>query len=470
MALISLGRNKNNQPSETDNQGVRTFNPDPTVQAGAQAQAVSQPPVQKTDISENLQSNLNQINASTTPSNPTAQPVVVQNPVVEQTQTAIQPQLQQQAPAQSQTEPVANENGTIQTNERDFTLQELLNEAITKQASDIHLSVGNRGILRIDGELTRMNTKVLTNEYMTSIAQELLKQRKDTKVEDIAQFDMGYDLDGHRFRVNIFRQQGNLTIVARLVPSEIKTVEELGLPPVLKELGTVSGGLVLVTGPTGSGKSTSLAAVLNHINQTQSKHIMTVEDPIEFIFPKANCLVNQREFGLDFDSWPKALKAILRQDPDIVLVGEMRDLETIASAITLSETGHLVFATLHTNSASQTMDRIIDVFPEGQQSQIRAQLSNVITAVIAQRLVPLAKGGRKAVMEIMLANPAVRNTIREGKTHQIDNMIQTGQDMGMVSMSRSLAELVSKGEISVEIAQSYSPHPEELESLLKNML
>lgn len=491
MPLLNLPQNQNsqtdqnaqadpNQMSQENKQvaeenGVKVYEPDPTVTSAPAQQSTPAPggdSVQvNTDISDSLQNNLAKTG---TPSNHPLQQTPAAN-VQDATQVQAQQPVQSNNVAVQNNQPIQQSaqqpqaEGAIQTNERDFTLIELLKEAIAREASDIHLSVGNRGILRIDGELIRMNTKVLTNEYLKTIVEELLQQRKGVDITKISQYDMGYDLEGNRFRVNIFKQQGNYTVVARLVPNEIKTVEELGLPPVLKELGEVSGGLVLVTGPTGSGKSTTLAAILNNINMTQSKHIMTVEDPIEFIFPKGNCLINQREFGLDFDSWPAALKSILRQDPDIVLVGEMRDLETISSAITLSETGHLVFATLHTNSASQTMDRIIDVFPEGQQAQIRAQLANVITAVIAQRLVPLTQGGRRAVMEIMLANPAVRNTIREGKTHQIDNMIQTGQDMGMVSMSRALAEMVGQGSITVETAQMFSPHPEELNSLLKTM-
>ncbi len=269
-----------------------------------------------------------------------------------------------------------------------------------------------------------------------------------------------------RLRVNIFRQKGNFSIVARIIPETIRSIDELELPQILKEFTKINSGLILITGPAGSGKSTTIASILNNINLNQPKHIITLEDPIEFVFPRGQCLIDQREFGVDFESWNTSLRYILRQDPDIVFVGEMRDYETIASTMTISETGHLVFATLHTNSAAQTVDRIIDVFPNTQQAQIRAQLANVITAVVSQRLVPLARGGRRAVLEIMIATPAIRTAIREGKTHMIDNMIRTGQDYGMNSMENSLIDLIEKGLVSIDTAKAYSVHPDEIDSLL----
>lgn len=350
---------------------------------------------------------------------------------------------------------------------RDYSLADLLNQAIKFEASDIHLSEGYRAIVRVDGDLKTINSSVLTPPMLNKYAEELMTSRKDISLEEVTEVDLGYDFDGRRFRVNIYKTMGSFSIVCRLIPNKIKTVEELELPPVLKQLGTVSNGLVLVTGPTGSGKSTSLASILNYINTTMPKHIVTIEDPIEFVYPKAMALVDQRQLGQDFNSWPVALKSLLRQDPDVVLVGEMRDLDTIESTITVAETGHLVFATLHTNSAAQSIDRIIDVFPEGQQAQIRAQLGNVLVAVVSQRLIPLSQGGRKAVLEFMLANSAVKNAIREGKTYQIDNMIQTGQESGMISMEKTLADLVKQGSISLEVAKATTNKHTELELYLK---
>jgi twitching motility protein PilT len=351
-------------------------------------------------------------------------------------------------------------------NLKKYDLVEILKEGISLNSSDVHLSVGYRAMVRVDGVLQSLNTNILTPQDLIEFSREFLKIRSDVRLETIKEFDMSYPFMGRRFRVNIFKQMGHFAIVARIIPEQIKSVEELDLPVIIKEFANINSGLVLVTGPTGSGKSTTLASILNYINLTKKEHIITLEDPVEFVFPKGTSLIDQREFGIDFDTWETALRAILRQDPDIVLVGEMRDYETIASAITVSETGHLVFATLHTNSAAQTIDRIIDVFPETQQLQIRAQLASVITAVVSQRLVPLSNGGRKAVMEIMIATPAIKNAIREGKTHQIDNMIQTGQDFGMISMEKSLITMVRKGLISADTAKAFSTKPDEIEMLL----
>lgn len=260
----------------------------------------------------------------------------------------------------------------------------------------------------------------------------------------------------------------NLAGAFRLIPSRIKTIEELLIPQIYHRFGQLKQGLILITGPTGHGKSTTLAAILEDINRTRSVHIVTIEDPIEYVFEGKKALIDQREMNDDTHSWNIALRSALRQDPDVILVGEMRDYETIAAAITLAETGHLVFATLHTNNSAQTIDRIIDVFPENQQAQIRSQLSNILEAVVSQRLVPLDKGGRRAVSEILIANPAVRNLIREGKTHQIDNVIRTSSDIGMVSLERSLVNLIREGVISIERAQEYSVYPEEILRLLKS--
>ncbi|MCA9381616.1 PilT/PilU family type 4a pilus ATPase [Candidatus Dojkabacteria bacterium] len=351
----------------------------------------------------------------------------------------------------------------------DISFPDILKRAIIEEASDIHLTVGHRPIIRIDGALKTLNFKVISPQDSENIAKEILEGRKSIQIDDLKQLDLSYTTQDRRFRVNIFRTMGDISIVMRLIPKRILSIDELELPQILKELSKVPAGLVLLTGPTGSGKSTTLAAVLNYINSTRAEHIITLEDPIEFVFPKGQSLIDQRELGQDFEEWPNALRSILRQDPNVVLVGEMRDHETIASTITVSETGHLVFATLHTNSASQTIDRIIDVFPENQQAQIRAQLSQVLTAVIGQRLVPLPGGGRKAIHEIMIATPAVKNAIREGQTHQIDNMIQTGQDYGMSTLESALVELIRQGLISVQTAKEISIRPEELDILLSQV-
>lgn len=347
-----------------------------------------------------------------------------------------------------------------------LTLESILAQGIAQGASDIHLSGGYRAYIRVNGLLIELSTPILTPEILLEFAKQLTAHRKDINMSEIYDADSSYGYGGARFRVNIFKKSGTLSIVLRLIPTEIKTVEELGLPSIFYDFTKVAGGLILFTGPTGSGKSTTIASLLNYVNHHMKKHIVTVEDPIEFIYPKAQSIINQREFGVDFDSWPDALKSILRQDPNIVLVGEMRDYETIASAITISETGHLVFATLHTNSAAQSIDRIIDVFPEGQQPQIRTQLANVITAVVSQRLVPLSKGGRGVALEIMVANSAIKNAIREGNVYQIDNMIQTGHDYGMISMEQSLVNLVRTGKITIDVARAVSLKPRELEILL----
>jgi twitching motility protein PilT len=299
----------------------------------------------------------------------------------------------------------------------------------------------------------------------------VLSEQKKELLEVNREVDLAYSSQQNnkaRFRINAYYAKGNLTASFRLIPSKIRTIEELALPPVFAQLTRLSQGLVLVTGPTGHGKSTTLAAMLQEINSSRSVHIITIEDPIEYIFPLAKSVVDQREMHDDTHSWSVALKSALRQAPDVILVGEMRDYETIAATITLAETGHLVFATLHTNSASQTVDRIIDVFPENQQAQIRSQLSNILEAVIAQRLIPIEGGGRKAVCELMIGTPAVKSMIRDSKTHQLDNVIRTSADVGMITLEQSLVKLVRDGLITMDTAQSYAVNPEEVVRLLKS--
>jgi twitching motility protein PilT len=351
------------------------------------------------------------------------------------------------------------------------TIDQLLKYTIDHNASDLHISVGYPAVVRIDGELVEVNDQIISPQDAEEIVFPILTDEKKENLEVNREIDLAYFYQGDinaRFRVNAFYSMKNLSAAFRLIPSRVRTLEELLLPQLYNQFAQLKQGLILVTGPTGHGKSTTLAAIIEQVNRTRFAHIITIEDPIEYVFEGKKSLIDQREMDDDTHSWPIALRSALRQDPDVILVGEMRDYETIASAITLAETGHLVLATLHTNNTSQTIDRIIDVFPENQQPQIRSQLANILEAVIAQRLVPLDKGGRRAVSEIMINNPAVQNLIREGKAHQIDNVIRTSADIGMVSLERSLVSLIREGAISIQRAQEYAVYPEEILRLLKS--
>ncbi len=351
-----------------------------------------------------------------------------------------------------------------------LSINKIMDIAIERNASDIQVSVGYPVMIRIDGSLIAVNDNVVSPVNAEELIMPVLSEQKKELLEVNREVDLAYSPLQNaeaRFRINAYYSKGNLTAAFRLIPSKIRTIEELQLPALYNQIIKLGQGLVLVTGPTGHGKSTTLAAMLQAINLTRSTHMITIEDPIEYVFKPAKAVIDQREMHDDTHSWTVALKSALRQDPDVILVGEMRDYETIASTITLAETGHLVFATLHTNSAAQTVDRIIDVFPENQQAQIRTQLANILEAVIAQRLIPIDGGGRRAVSEIMLGVPAVRNLIREGKTHQIDNVIRTSLDIGMVSLEQSLVKLVREGLITMERAQEFAVHPEEIVRLLK---
>jgi len=353
----------------------------------------------------------------------------------------------------------------------ELTMHQLLSEAVNRNASDLHLAVGYPPILRIDGELINLDENLLNQEDTERLIYSILNDEKKELLEVNREIDFAYTYEGAmnaRFRINAYYSMKNLSAALRLIPSRIKTIEELMLPQIYNQFAKLKQGLILVTGPTGHGKSTTIAAILEAINRTRFCHIVTIEDPIEYVFEGKKALIDQREMNDDTHSWNIALRSALRQDPDVILVGEMRDFETIASAITLAETGHLVFATLHTNSASQTLDRIIDVFPENQQQQVRTQVANTLEAVIAQRLVPMDSGGRRAVSEVMLNNSAVSNMIREGKMHQVDNVIRTSSDIGMIYLEKSLVNLVREGVISVQRAQEYAVHPEEVLRLLKN--
>lgn len=347
-------------------------------------------------------------------------------------------------------------------------IQELLELTIKRQASDLHLTVGYPPILRINGRLTRIGDEEFTKDTCSTVILSLLSDVQKSVLEKQKELDLSYSLPtGNRFRINVFHERGHLAAAFRLISSHIRSIDELGLPKVCHEFVNLTQGLVLLTGPTGQGKTTSIAAIIQEINSNHARHIITIEDPIEYIFPKGKSIVEQRELEQDTLSWSNALRSALREDPNIVFIGEMRDYETISSAVTIAETGHLVFATLHTNSAAQTVDRIIDVFPENQQNQIRSQLANILEAIISQRLIESLDGSRAVASEVLLALPSVRNVIREGKTYQLDNIIQTSGDLGMITLEKSLVKLVREGRISLEIAKTISNRPEEIIRLFK---
>lgn len=344
----------------------------------------------------------------------------------------------------------------------------LLVAALDRRASDLHLTVGAPPTIRVDGHLVPLDEPVLEDGSLTSALHALIGDQRRQRFDREKELDLAYEIPGRsRFRVNVFVQRGHIGAVMRAIPTTIPDFDSLGLPSSVRDFASVPRGLVLVVGVTGSGKSTSLASLLDIVNRERHDHIVTVEDPIEFVHEHKGCIVNQREVGEDTHSFADALKHVLRQDPDVILVGEMRDLETISTAITAAETGHLVFATLHTQDAPQTVDRIIDAFPAHQQGQIRAQLATTLRGVVAQQLLPHASGqGRAVAAEVLVVTPAVRNLIREGKTFQIPSVIQSGARFGMQTMDQSLARLVNEGTISQEIAFERSHQQEDLAQLL----
>lgn len=346
-------------------------------------------------------------------------------------------------------------------------LHELLQETVKRNASDLHLTVGTPPQIRIDGKLIRTEHDVLTAEMTMKLAYSIMNDKQRKKFEEQGELDLSFGIERlSRFRANIFLQRGNIAVAIRQIPFKILSFEELGLPKVIADMANLPRGLVLVTGPTGSGKSTTLASVLDKINRERCGHIITVEDPIEYLHRHNNCIVNQREVHADTESFAAALKYALREDPDVVLIGEMRDLETIEAALRISETGHLAFATLHTNSAPETVNRIIDVFPTNQQEQIRVTLSFCLQAVVAQQLIPKIGGGRTIALEIMVCTPAIRAIIREDKIHQIYSMIQSGQKYGMKTMNMSLAELYRSGKITLNDCLGYSTNVQELNDMI----
>lgn len=351
----------------------------------------------------------------------------------------------------------STEGANLDVTQASSRMKKMLDEAVNRKASDLHLAVGVPPILRIDGKLapvageaslTDSDTQQLTRSIMTQPQVERFLARRE--------LDFSFGYRSMRFRVNTFFERGNMAGALRLIPKDIRTIADLSLPSILERFTLATQGLVLITGPTGHGKTTTVAALIRHINDNHRAHIVTVEDPIEYLFEHNKSVIQQREVGSDTLSFARALRSALREDPNIVVLGEMRDLETIEAALTVAETGHLVFATLHTNNAAQTADRIIDVFPPHQQAQVRTQLANVLISIVSQRLLPRISGGRIVAAEIMIANSAVRNIIRESKTHQLNNIIQISAADGMISLDKVLAELVSKGEITIDDALTWA--------------
>jgi twitching motility protein PilT len=353
--------------------------------------------------------------------------------------------------------------------ENSFSIDTLLEQMVAHNASDLHITVGSHPALRVRGHLERLEAfPVVSADLSRQLLYRIISSEQQKRLEIERQLDLSYSIPGvARFRVNIYSQRESLAGAFRLIPAELKSLEELGLPTTLYDLCNKPRGLVLVTGPTGSGKSTTLAALIDEINRTRADHIITIEDPIEFLHRHKRCIVNQRELGPDATTFAEALKGALRQDPDVILLGEMRDLETISTALTAAETGHLVFATLHTQDAASTVDRVIDVFPAGQQGQIRTQLAGTLEGVVAQTLLPTADGqGRAAAIEVLRPDDAVRNLVRQAKIEQVYSIMQTGGKKGMQTMEQALAELVLRGVINEDVALGRSSRPDMLLGLL----
>src|ERR1035437_966586 len=348
-------------------------------------------------------------------------------------------------------------------------INELLDVTIKNNASDLHLMPGTFPAIRIDGTLRYLsNYPLLSAQEVELMIFSILKPEQKELLTNNKEIDFSFGFGGGaygdmgRFRTNLYYQRGVLSAAFRFLQPAIRTIEELHMPKICHSFAELKQGFILVTGPTGQGKSTTLASIINEINLNKPMHILTIEDPIEYVYPPGKSIISQREMDLDTHSWTMALRSALREDPDVVLVGEMRDPETIAAAMTIAETGHLVFSTLHTNSASQTIDRIIDSFPANQQAQVKIQLASTLKGIISQRLIPQINGGRIPAVEVLIGSSAVANNIREGKTHLIDSIIQTSQDVGMITLESSLASLVLSGTISLETAKNYAIRPEEL--------
>ena len=345
----------------------------------------------------------------------------------------------------------------------------LLEEVIKRDATDLHLSVGRPPIFRIDGSLNIMEGREpMSPEHARDLIMSLMNKEQLAKFEANKDVDLSITYqDKARFRANIYQESNNIAAALRFIPSRIRTIEDLSLPPILHQFTQASQGFFLVVGPSGHGKSTALAAMVDEINHSRRDHLITIEDPIEYIFPQDKCIIDQREVSVDVADFHRGLRAMFRQDADVAMIGEMRDPETISTAMTAAETGHLIFSTLHTNTAAQTVDRIIDSFPPHQQGQIRMQLAATLLGILSRRLLPAAKGGLINAVELLIANSAVRNLIREGKTHQIDMVIETSAEEGMISLNRSLVDLVSRGLVNYEKAEIYSNNPHELRMMLQ---
>lgn len=349
-----------------------------------------------------------------------------------------------------------------------MTIADLLQLVLDKSASDLHIIAGSPPFLRVNGKLMPVETAPLTPVDTQQLVYGLLTPEQKQLFEQQKEFDFSYEFNGpNRFRVNIYTQRGSVAAALRYIPSTILSIDELHLPQVFHDITKLRQGLVLVTGPTGEGKSTSLAAIIEEINQTRAEHIVTIEDPVEFVYSPVQSIISQREVHYDTMHWNIALNSVLREDPDVVLIGELRDLETTATALTIAETGHLVLATLHTNSAAQTVDRIIDIFPEQQQEQIRQQFASTIAAIFSQRLVPTQKGGRVVAVEVLMANAAIKNLIREKKSFQIDNVVQMSAEQGMISLEASLANWVRTGLVYEDIAREYALRPRDFDRIMK---
>ncbi len=348
-------------------------------------------------------------------------------------------------------------------------LNGLLEEVIRRDATDLHLSSSRPPILRIGGKLVPMEGKdILDSEHVKNLALSCLNQAQEEKFWAEKDIDLSLTYENKaRFRINIYQEMNNIAAALRFIPAKIRTIDELALPAILHQFTQASQGFFLVVGPSGHGKSTALASMLGEINGTRQDHIITIEDPIEYVYPQEKCIIDQREVGVDVKDFHQGLRAMFREDADVCMIGEMRDPETISTAITAAETGHLIFSTLHTNTAAQTIDRIIDSFPPHQQGQIRAQLASTLLGILSRRLVPTTKGGLINAIELLIANSAIRNLIREGKTHQIDMVIETSSEEGMISLNRSLADLVERGLVTYEDAELYSVNPRELKLILQ---
>ena len=347
-------------------------------------------------------------------------------------------------------------------------LKVIFQKAVDIGASDVHIVSGENAIYRIDGDLKKMDDgDALSSEEAEGLISLTLRPDLIRRLKKMKEVDYSFNFDGSRVRANVFFERGNIAGSFRFIPGQVKSFEELGLPPILNDFTKREQGLLIVTGPTGHGKSTTIAAMIDYINANISKHIVTVEDPIEYIFKNKKSIISQREYGNDTLSFKRALRSVLREDPDVVFVGEMRDAETFDAVLTIAETGHLVFTTLHTNDAAQTPGRIIDTFPRSQQSQVRQQLANVLSGVISQRLIPRASGkGRVLASEIMVANSAIKNLIRESKIHQINSVIQTSASEGMITLDKVLADLVSRGEITLEEALQWTSDPKAFKQMV----